>query len=36
MFPLSETDRFSGVFPTQDTHAGQPAAIFENLLKDQT
>ena len=36
MFPLSETDRFSGVLPAQRPRAGPVAAILENLLEDPT
>ena len=36
MFALSETDKFSGVFPAQHPHASRAAAILENLLEDQT
>ena len=36
MFPLSETGRFSGMLPAQRPRAGLAAAIFENLLEDQT
>ena len=33
MLPLSEIDKFSGVFPTQHLRA---AIILENLLEDPT
>ena len=36
MFPLSETEKFSGLFPTQCLSAGQAAAILENLPEDPT
>ena len=36
MFPPSETDKFSRVFPAQRRRAGPLAAILENLLADVT
>ena len=34
MYVVSETDKFSCVFPAQRLHAGRTTAILENLLED--
>ena len=36
MFPLSETDKYSDVFPAHRPCAGRVAAILENLLEEPT
>ena len=36
MLALSETDKFSSVFPAQHPRAGWVAAILKNLLQDPT
>ena len=36
MYPLSETDKYSSLFPAQCPRAAWAAAILENLLEDST